>query len=216
MSVVVTVVIPAYNESGRIEETVRNVAQYADETLVIDDGSTDNTADEASKAGAKVIRQQSNQGYIAAIKRGFSEASGQIVILLDADGEFPADRIPDMIRPIMEGESDMVQGHRDQVPRPSERLLNWLANRRTMVGDSGTGFRALKTSLARQLQLDGACICGVFSLEVVSKGGRVSEVPIHLQKVNKSRRVAWYHWRQLFYILPWLVKRFDILQKRNS
>jgi polyprenyl-phospho-N-acetylgalactosaminyl synthase len=209
MSKAVTVVIPAYNESGRIEKTVKDVAPYADEILVIDDCSIDTTADEAVKAGAKVIRQPSNQGYIAAIKKGFCEASGQTVIIIDADGEFPTSRIPDLIQPIMENEADMVQGHRDQVPRISERVLNWLANRKVKVGDSGTGFRALKTGLARQLQLEGACICGVFSLEVVSKGGRISEIPIHLQKVDKPRRVAWYHCRQFFYLLPWLMKSFE-------
>lgn len=205
---IITAVIPAYNESDRIEKTVRDVARYVDEILVVDDGSTDNTADEALRAGAKVIQQGSNLGYIAAIKRGFSEASGLIVVTIDADGEFPVYKIPDLIHPIINYETDMVQGRRGQIPRPSERFLNWLANRKANVGDSGTGFRALRTDLARQLTLDGACICGIFSLEVVSRGGRIMEIPIHLQKVNKPRRVAWYHLRQFFHLLPWLVKRF--------
>lgn len=202
----VTAVIPAYNEGQRIGRTVRAVAPFVDEVIVVDDGSRDDTAIVAQESGARVIRQPSNLGYIAAIKRGFAEAQGEIVVTIDADGEFPADRIPDLVRPIREGRADMVQGHRNIVPRPSERFLTWLAGRRAPVGDSGTGFRALRTDLARRLHLRGACICGIFSLEVVCEKGRILDVPVELRPVDKPRRIAWYHIRQFFYLLPWLFR----------
>jgi hypothetical protein len=204
---VVTAVIPAFNEAARITETIRGVAPFVDEIIVIDDGSRDNTADVAQAAGARVLRQPANQGYLAAIKRGFAEASGSIVVTVDADGEFPAARIPDLVQPIRAGQADMVQGSRNFVPRPSERVLNWLAHLRAPVGDSGTGFRALRTELARRLQIQGACICGIFALEVVCLGGKTLDVPITLAPTDKPRRVAWYHVRQFFYLLPWLFRR---------
>jgi glycosyltransferase involved in cell wall biosynthesis len=207
-TVTVTAVVPAYNEAGRVGRTVTRLRGYVDEILVIDDASRDTTAAEAAAAGACVLAQPANQGYIAAIKRGFAAATGDVVVVVDADGEFPVDCIPELIAPILAGAADMVQGHRDVVPRPSERVLTWLAGLRGPVGDSGTGFRALRTGLAKQLALQGECICGIFSLEVISKGGRLAEIPIQLQEIAKPRRVAWFHLRQLFYLLPWLLRRY--------
>lgn len=204
----ITAVLPAYNEAGRVGKTVAALHGMVDEILVIDDASRDATAAEARAAGARVITQPANQGYIAAIKRGFAEAQGEIVVVVDADGEFPVTAIPDLVAPILAGEADMVQGHRDIVPRPSERVLTWLAGLRGPVGDSGTGFRALRTDLARRLELRGLCICGIFALEVLSLGGVIAEIPIQLQTIQKPRRIAWYHLRQLFVLLPWLLRRY--------
>lgn len=188
--------------------TVRAVLPYVDEVLVIDDGSLDATGAAAAAAGARVLRQAANGGYLAAIRRGFAEAAGEIVVLIDADGEFAAECIPALVEPIRAGRADMVQGHRDRVPRPSERVLTWLAARRGPVGDSGTGLRGLRTELARRLQLRGMCICGIFALEVMHLGGRIEEVRITLRQTDKARRIAWLHGRQLLYLLPWLLKRY--------
>jgi glycosyltransferase involved in cell wall biosynthesis len=147
----ITAVIPAYNEAARIIKTLNGVKPYVDEIIVIDDGSTDNTADLARKTGAKVLRHATNRGYIDAIKYGLTEAKGDIVVMLDADGEFSADDIPRLLRPIIDGHADMVQGHRDRIPRPSEKVLTWLAQRKADVGDSGTGLRASRTGLAKSL-----------------------------------------------------------------
>lgn len=204
----VTAVIPAYNEAGRIGKTIAGLRGYVDEILVIDDGSRDETAQAAEAAGARVLRQEQNQGYIAAIKRGFQEAAGEIVVTFDADGEFPADILPQLVAPIRAGQADMVQGHRNDVARMSEKLITWLAHLRAPVGDTGTGLRALRTELARDLKIEGKCICGVFSLEAAHKGCRIREVPVNLQKIDKPRNIAWYHARQILYLLPWLFKKY--------
>ena len=150
-----------------------------------------------------------NRGYIEAIKTGFMHASGEIVITFDADGEFLAQEIPGLISPIINGEADMVQGHRNFVVRPSEKVITWFAQRKTNVGDSGSGLRAIRASLAKTLELKGACICGIFALEVASKGGRITEVPIRLQNIDKPRKIAWFHLRQLFYVFPWYFRKFE-------
>lgn len=209
----VTVVIPAYNEAGRIGATITGLRGYVDEILVVDDGSRDDTARAAEEVGARVLRQERNQGYIAAIKRGFAEAQGEIVVTFDADGEFPAEVLPQLLAPIRAGAADMVQGRRNFVPRFSEKVITWLAGLRAPVGDSGTGLRALRTDLARELKIEGKCICGVFSLEAAHKGCRIREVPVSLQSVDKPRRIAWYHARQLLYLLPWLVKKYPAAGK---
>lgn len=201
----VTAVIPAYNEAARIGKTVREVSRYVDKVIVVDDASQDDTAEQAREAGAQVVRQATNAGYIAAIKRGFLEVQTEVVVTTDGDGEFPAERIPALVRPICNGTTDMVQGARDRVVRPSEQVLTWLAGWSGPVGDSGTGFRALRAELARTLELKGACICGIFALEVLAKGGRITEVPVKMQAVDKPRRIAWYHFYQFFYILRWFL-----------
>jgi glycosyltransferase involved in cell wall biosynthesis len=210
----ISVVIPAYNEAGRITAVVKTALEYADEVIVVDDGSTDDTAEIAEQAGARVVRQQ-NQGYIAAIKRGFVDASGEIVVTLDADGEHDPSEIPLLVAPILAGEADMVSGCRSEIPRPSERFLNWLTNRQVFIRDSGTGMRALRRDLARKLTLQGKCICGIFVLEAAYRGARIAEVPITVRRIDKSRRPAWYHLRQVVYVVRWLI-RFRHRRKRDK
>ncbi|RMH84866.1 glycosyltransferase family 2 protein [Pseudomonas sp. AOB-7] len=202
----IAAVVPAFNEAQRIGAVVAALVPRVDEVIVVDDGSRDDTAAIAEAAGARVLRQASNQGYIAALRRGIAAARAEVIVTLDADGEMPLDSIAALVAPIREGRADMVQGRRNRVPRPSERLLTWLAALRGAVGDSGTGMRAIRRDLAQRLELRGACICGTLALEVLAKGGRIAEVPIHLHRVNKPRRIAWFHLRQFFYLLPWLLR----------
>lgn len=196
----VTAVVPAYNEERRVGETVRSTGEYVDRVLVVDDASTDDTARKARKAGADVLTQASNKGYIAAIKRGFLVADTDIVVTVDADGELPVGRVPDLVQPVCSGDADMVQGHRNHIVRPSEQLLTWLASFGGPVGDSGTGLRALRTDLAQVLDLRGACICGIFALEVLRRGGKIDEIPVRLRQVEKPRGIAWQHFAQAFYV----------------
>ena len=202
----VVALVPAFNEARRIAATLAALAPWVDQMIVIDDGSCDATAEIARKAGAVVLTNAHNQGYLAALRRGIAEARADIIVTVDADGEMPVELIPRLVEPIRNGLADMVQGHRNRIVRPSERLLTWLAALKGPVGDSGTGFRAIRTDLARRLQLNGACICGTLTLEVLALGGRVQEIDIELRQIGKPRRIAWFHVRQFFYLLPWLFK----------
>jgi len=202
----ISVVIPAYNEASRIGEVVRKALPYADEVIVVDDGSADNTAEVAAMAGARVIRQ-ANAGYIAAVKRGFREARGDVIVTMDADGEHRPEDIPRLVAPILTGEVDLVLGARPHIARLSERFLNWLTRLRVKeVSDTGTGFRALRRDLAVKLELRGRCICGISVLEPLALGARPAEVPIALNRTDKPRRIAWFHLLQVWYVLRWLVK----------
>lgn len=207
MSTKIAAIIPAFNEQSRIAEVISGVSQFVDEIVVVDDGSRDDTALIARKSGAKVVSLPENRGYVAALKAGFEAADSDVVVTLDADGEFSPGYIPLLVAPVLAGEAEMTQGHRDIIPRPSERLLTWVAGLRGNVGDSGTGLRAIRTGLAKSLDIKGACICGVLSLEVLRRGGRIVEVPIRLKSVDKPRKVAWFHVRQFFFLLPWLWKK---------
>lgn len=200
-----SVVMPAYNEAPCIAKTVCEARRYADEVVVVDDGSVDGTAEEAERAGGRVIRQK-NAGYVIAIKRGFREAQGEIVVTMDADGEHRAEDIPLLVAPIVDNEADLVLGVRSHIPRLSERFLNWLTNLEVRVTDSGTGFRALRRALALELELNGRCICGISVLEPAAMGARIAEVPIELEEADKPRRIAWFHVPQVFHVLKWVLR----------
>ena len=200
----VIVVVPAYNEGDRIGPVVRELTQMY-RVLVVDDGSTDNTASEAENAGATVLRQPQNTGYVAALKRGFQAVTSEVVVTFDADGEHRPDDIERVVRPVIEDRMDLVLGARTTIPRPSERILSRLTQLKVDVTDSGTGLRALRIGLARDLDLDTACTCGTFVLEAAGEGARIGEVAIETRTVQKPRGIAWQHGKQLIHVLRYLL-----------
>lgn len=190
----VTAVVPARNEAARIAATIAELRRHVGEVIVVDDGSDDATAFVAAEAGATVLRCVPRCGYVGAVKRGFTAATGDIVVTVDADGEMPVERIAELVAPIVDGAADMVQGHRSHVPRPSERVVTAIASIAGPVGDSGTGFRAIRTGLARELEIPGSCICGSLALDARARGARLAEIPIESRPVpRRRRRIAWNH-----------------------
>jgi glycosyltransferase involved in cell wall biosynthesis len=198
--VLVSAVIPAYNEKGRIARVVAETGPFVDEIIVVDDGSTDGTAEVAQESGARVVRLD-HGGYLQAIRAGFAAAAGDLVVTLDADGEHDPQDIPRLLEPLLEDRADLVLGRRPRIDRPSERLISWLVRRRLPVSDSGTGFRALRHNLARRLTFPGTCICGTSVLEAHALGARISEVPISLRSTAKPRTMAWGHLHQVIVVL---------------
>ena len=196
----ISAVIPAYNEKGRIARVLTEVRPWVNEILVVDDGSTDGTAEVAQQSGARVIRRE-HGGYLEAIRAGFAAAAGDFFVTLDADGEHDPADIPRLLEPLRQDRADLVLGRRPRIARPSERLISWLVRLKVPVSDSGTGFRALRRSLALRLTFPGRCICGASVLEAHYLGARISEVPISLRSTAKPRTIAWGHLRQLAVIL---------------
>jgi len=201
-----TAVIPAFNEGERIGDVVKQALDYVDDVVVVDDASPDNTSVVAREAGARVIRNESNRGYVYSIKKGFREAKGDIIVCLDGDGEHDPAFIPKLVKPITDGEADLVLGKREYITRLSERFLNWLVNFKVRVSDSGTGYRALRKELAVKLELRGKCTCGVLLLESIRYGALFTEVDVTNQEIDKERNIAWGHFKQFFYLLPELIR----------
>ncbi len=199
----ITAVIPAFNEEERIENVLEETSEYVDEIIVIDDNSTDGTAERAEKYG-KVLKNETNRGYLRSIRRGFEAAGGDVVVTLDGDGEHDPSFIPKMVALIQNGEADLVFGKRERVPRLSERLISELVGLKVGLEDTGTGFRALKVSLAERMELYGYCTCGTFVLEAVSLGAEVKEVKAPVKDVEKPKRIAWQHFFQ-FFVVVWLM-----------
>ena len=157
--------IPSYNESQTIAPLVKNVKGYGLDVIVIDDGSSDQTADLAQEAGATVIRQNSNQGKGAALKNGFAmvlEKEYDAVITLDADGQHSPDDLPDFINTYAKGGADIVAGNRMKATE-SMPLIRWLTNNtmsffisllcRYNIPDSQCGYRLIKTNVLKSIAL---------------------------------------------------------------
>jgi glycosyltransferase involved in cell wall biosynthesis len=152
----VIVAIPCYNEEVAIGSVVLRSLRYADKVLVIDDGSTDDTAAIASAAGAYVLRHKKNMGKGAAIKDAFNYAKAEkadILVLIDGDGQHNPDEIPLLIAPILKNEADLVNGSRfivrngHHIPlyrRIGQEVLTLATNAGTsqQITDSQNGFRA--------------------------------------------------------------------------
>jgi glycosyltransferase involved in cell wall biosynthesis len=183
--------IAAYNESRYVGSIVLQARQYVDEVIVVDDGSTDNTAMVAELAGATVIRHAENRGKGAAIQSILAEAkkiNPDILVLLDADAQHDANEIPALIKPVSEG-FDLVIGSReaqkDKTPRyrrigqkvifRSSRLAS-----KTDVADSESGFRALSPRAIKKLDLKakGFAIESEMITSAADKNLKITEVPI--------------------------------------
>ena len=128
-SVTATVILPAYNEAEALPEVLMSLLAVLDdrcEVIVVDDGSTDDTAAIASRYRCRLVRHQQNSGKGAAVRTGLREARGRFVIVMDADNTYPADAVPRMIA--LSEEYDFVRGVRLE-GKANMPLVNRLGNR---------------------------------------------------------------------------------------
>ena len=186
------VIIPAFNEEVAISSIVKRSMKYVNEVLVVDDGSTDRTSQIAKDAGARVIKHYNNLGKGVSLKDAFAEVKGyDIVVTIDGDGQHNPDEIPNLVRPIMEGRADLVNGSRyldgfdDETPayrRVGQRVLDIATNvtSGTHVTDSQSGFRAFsgKTIPYFRFRDTGFGIESEMLADAVENNFRIVEVPI--------------------------------------
>lgn len=190
----ILVCVPAFNEGKNISEIVTKSKKYADLVIVYDDGSTDNTSELATAAGATVIKSSKNTGYGSAIRALFQAAREQnadIMVTLDSDGQHDPDQIPDVIEPIKKG-FDIVLGSRylrndDKVKVPRLRSFGIKTiTKLTQVAsygeitDSQSGFRAYNKNALSKINLfeDGMAVSVEILLRGKEKNLLNTEVPI--------------------------------------
>jgi glycosyltransferase involved in cell wall biosynthesis len=201
-------VIPAYNEERFIGSVVLQTCRYADVVVVVDDGSTDATADIAAAAGALVERHERNRGKGVALNTGFSKArqlGADAIITLDGDGQHHAADLPQVVAPVLSGEADIVVGsryleRRCQVPKHrvwGHRAFTWLTNllSGTPVTDSQTGFRAFSPRAAEAIDFasDGFSVESEMQFLARRHDLQVDEVPIAVDYVDQPKRSVLAH-----------------------
>lgn len=156
----VIALIPAYNEGKKIAAVIEQTRAYLP-VLVVDDGSKDNTADQAEKSGAVVVRQVPNQGKGAALKNGFRWAVDHnvgAVIMLDADGQHAPNEIPRFLEKYHAQRSDLIIGEREYGKMPPVRRFTNHIGRWTFswamgqyIPDNQSGYRLVSNPLMRLL-----------------------------------------------------------------
>jgi glycosyltransferase involved in cell wall biosynthesis len=158
--------IPAYNESATIGEVLAKIAalDLDANVIVVDDGSTDDTAALAEAAGATVIRK-ANGGKGSAIRAAIAAAEGDIAVIQDADMEYDPAEVPELIEPIVRGNADVVFGSRLRGGKPQRAYLFWhlVGNRflslltcilfNTTLSDMETGYKAFRMDVIKSLDL---------------------------------------------------------------
>ncbi len=148
----VVILLPAFNEAQTIAGVVANVSSYG-LALVVDDGSTDRTGVFAEQAGAHVLRLCPNCGYEGALNAGFAEASrigAGIVVTFDADGQFDAALLEQMLEPVRSGRVSLVLGQRPRSARLAEMLFSCYTRWRHGVRDILCGVKAYRIELFEQ------------------------------------------------------------------
>jgi len=188
------VLIPAYNESKRIGSLISKILtlEKIAEIVVVDDGSSDSTYEEAKKAGATFLIHEKNQGKGAALRTGFSYVKGKdlnAVITMDGDGQHSWYELSHFIEAFQKDSSDIIVGSRMQKCKDMP-LIRYLTNRftsfvtsligRCKVTDSQSGFRLISIDVLKKLELSSSNF--EIESEVIIKAGRqgakIKEIPI--------------------------------------
>lgn len=211
--------IPAYNESLHIATVVNQTIKYLP-ALVIDDGSSDDTAEKAENAGAKVLRLTQNQGKGAALLNGFREAltfGVDAVIMLDADGQHDPSEIPNFLDAFISNTGDLIIGQRDfhQMPWLRRRtnilgtwLLSWAAGQK--IPDNQSGYRLLsrrmieatlsskETSFEFEVEMIVLCITHDF---------RLDWIPIRTIYGDEKSHIRPFHHAFHFFRMVWQTRQ---------
>ncbi|MCC7512302.1 MAG: glycosyltransferase family 2 protein [Anaerolineae bacterium CFX3] len=201
-----SVIIPVYNEVGNIKEILKRVksTQKASEIVVVDDGSQDGTRDILSKLDGvdkvRVILHEKNQGKGAAVRTGLDAATGDILLIQDADLEYDPRDYPILLQPIEEGLADVVYGSRFLGgPRRvamywhmvANKLLTFMTNilYNTILSDMETGYKVFRRKVVEGMVLRSKRFDfePEFTAKVLKRHYRIFEVPISFNPRDYSQ-----------------------------
>ncbi|MBC7119573.1 MAG: glycosyltransferase family 2 protein [Methanobacteriaceae archaeon] len=219
----ISVIIPALNEEGVVGKTIKSIPTneledkgFKVEIVVVDNASEDNTALEAKKAGAKVVKEE-KRGYGNAYQRGFKEAKGDIIIMADADSTYPMEMIPKFIKPILEGYDfiigDRLNGTIEDGAMPAlhryignpllSKMLNILFNNN--ITDTHCGMRAIRREALKKLDLKapGMEFAIEMVIEATEKNLKIKEIPIPYRRRQGEPKLHSFKdgWRHIKYML---------------
>lgn len=208
-----SVIIPVYNEKNTIKEILRQVRQVdveplEKEIIVVDDGSTDGTSDilkYEADSSLKYIRHQQNQGKGAAVCSGLVKASGDLVIIQDADLEYDPNDYKKLINPILKGKAKVVYGSRFTGERRNMLFWHYVGNRllslttnilyNTTLSDMETGYKLFTKEVLNGLKIKAKRFEfePEITAKVLKKGIRIYEVPISYtgREFSEGKKISW-------------------------
>ncbi|HKZ35796.1 MAG TPA: glycosyltransferase family 2 protein [Patescibacteria group bacterium] len=222
-----SIIIPSFNEAATVAKAINRVKKAklvgtSKEIIVVDDGSTDDTSKKLKKiTGITKIRLAKNQGKGAAIKAGLAKATGDYVLIQDADLEYDPADINLLLKPVLSGQAEVVYGSRFLGPHKNMLFWHQLGNQflstltniffNTTLSDMEVGYKLMPTKLLKSLNLTEKRFG--FEPEVTAKilkrGIRIFEVPISYsgREFNEGKKITWRDGVQAL----WLVLKYRFL-----
>jgi glycosyltransferase involved in cell wall biosynthesis len=206
-----SVVMPAFNERATIEEIITRVLAipHRVQLIVVDDGSTDGTREILARLqevhGFTLVLQPRNQGKGAALRRGFEDVRGELVVIQDADLEYSPEELPGLVERISSGRADVVYGSRFLGTHRvflfthyiGNCALTWMTNvlYNTMLTDMETCYKVMRTEVLRSMTLEsnGFGIEPELTAKIFKRGYRVYEVPISYdgRGYDEGKKIGW-------------------------
>lgn len=218
----ISAVIPCYNEEEGIHQVLERMPREVDEVVVVDNRSTDRTAEVARAAGARVV-PETRRGYGAAYQTGLAAVTGDLIVTLDGDGSYPPEEIPRLVDAFVEGGFEFLSCRRFPLAdRQAMGFTNRVGNAVLTIAAALLFFRALRDSqsgmwvfrrsdLARmRLTSDGMAFSEEIKLEAIAKGLRFAET--HIRYGDRVGTVKLQKWRDGVANLTFLIrKRFGMV-----
>ena len=224
----VSIVVPIYNEEELLEKVLERLrALPLDlELILVDDHSTDGTpeilAREARKPGTRVLCHDRNQGKGRAIRTGLEHATGDIVIIQDADLEYRPEEIVDVLRPIQEGRTNVAYGSRFRgrvigmrfANRMANHILAWLVTILYFqrITDEATAYKAFRREVVQAIPL--TCrrfeFCPEVTAKVLRRGEKIIEVPVTYvaRTFEEGKKIGWRD----FLVAVWTLLKYRFVR----
>ncbi len=214
----ITVIIPCLNEERGIEKILRAMPEFVDEIIVVDNNSTDRTAEVAQALGAKLIREEV-RGYGRSYKRGFADATGDLIITLDGDHSYPVDALSYLLEAFLHLDVDFLNASRfpvrDARAMSFKHKLGNLVLSLAMsvlylrwVRDSQSGMWVFRRSILEKMRLeaDGMAFSEEIKIEAL-KNSRIRFGEISILYGSRLGEKKLNPWRDGFFNLFFLVKK---------
>lgn len=214
----ISVVIPCYNEEEGVQYVMRSLPDCVDEVVVIDNNSTDRTAEVAEALGAKVVFE-GRKGYGAAYKAGLPAVSGDVTITLDGDGTYPSEQIPELVDFLEDRNLDFISAARFPLQNPkamnfSNKVGNMVLTIAmlllygTPIKDSQSGMWVFRSRILPKLNLtsDGMPLSEEIKIEAI-RAEDIAFAEYHVNYHPRVGEVKLEKWRDGFRNLAFLVKK---------